>query len=114
MVETTTGNANLTFDRAATAPHPTDGSAWVFGGVDSTGLETAKLWKLLTNTGGAPTVTQVLFPPSPAPSARKLAGMAYLSPCAGMAGACLVLLGGDKAGTLYGDVWVFDLTLNVW
>jgi hypothetical protein len=114
MVETFTGNANLTFDRAATAPHPTDGSVFVFGGVDPSGLESAMLWRLSTQTGGAPTVTQVPFPASPAPSARKSAGMAYLTPCAGMAGACLVLIGGDRSGTLLGDVWVFDLTLNVW
>jgi hypothetical protein len=114
MVETFTGDANMTFDRAATAPHPTDGSAWVFGGVDASGLETATLWKLATNTGGRPTVSQVSFPASPAPAARKLGGMAYVSPCAGMTGACLVLIGGDKGGALFGDVWVFDLTLNRW
>jgi hypothetical protein len=114
IVETFTGNANLTFDRAATAPHPTDGSVYVFGGVDASGLETAKLWRLLTNTNGAPSVSQVVFPASPAPSARKLAGMAYLSPCAGMTGACLVLLGGDKGGALFSDVWVFNLELNAW
>ena len=68
MVETFTGDANMTFDRAATAPHPTDGSAWVFGGVDASGLETASLWKLATNTGGRPTVSQVSFPASPAPA----------------------------------------------
>jgi hypothetical protein len=33
-------------------------------------------------------------PAAPAPSARKQAGLAYLSPCAGMTGACLVLIGG--------------------
>jgi hypothetical protein len=31
-----------------------------------------------------------------------------------MAGACLVLLGGDKGGALFSDVWVFNLELNAW
>ena len=106
--------ANLTFDRSASAPHPTDGSVYVFGGVSATGSETNSLWRVVAGPiGQTPAVTAIPFA-APAPSPRKLAGMAYLSPCPAMTGACLVVLGGDLQGALLGDVWVFDLTLSKW
>ena len=112
----TLGLANISFDRAASAAHPSDGSVYLFGGLGATGFETNSLWRIATATGGAPPQPALITPAgaSPRPPARKLAGMAYLSPCPAMAGACLVLLGGDTQGALLGDVWVFDLTALVW
>ena len=109
--------ANVSFDRAAAAPHPTDGSSYLFGGVDAAGAETNELWQLSASTSGAPQASAITpAAASPRPLARKLAGMAFLTGCntPTIAGACLVLIGGDNAGTLLGDVWVFDLTARVW
>jgi len=105
---------NMSFDGAAVAAHPTDGSVYVFGGTDGSGKETNTLWRVNSATSGLPVSSRIIFPLSPAPTARKLAGMAYITPCPAMAGACLVLIGGERSGTLLNDVWVYDLTANVW
>jgi len=116
IIETPLSSNTASLEYSAVASHPTDGSTYFFGGVSSSGIETATLWLLNANTAGAPSVTQIVFPVSPAPSARRLAGMAYLTSCntVTITGACLVLLGGERAGVLLGDVWVFDLSARVW
>ena len=109
--------ANVSFDRAAAAPHPTDGSTYLFGGVNAAGADTNTLWRLRADTGGAPLAAAITpAAASPLPPPRKLAGMAFLASCntPAIAGSCLVLIGGDSAGALLGDVWVFDLTALVW
>ena len=107
-------SVNASFNQAATAPHPTDGSVFVFGGLDANGNALATLWRLQSQTNGLPLSQQISFPASPAPAARFGAGMAYLTNCSGLVGPCLILLGGQTGNTLRSDVWVFDLVLNVW
>jgi hypothetical protein len=105
---------NISFDGAAVAPHPQQPLTYVFGGVDASGRETANLWLVSTSGVGLPTATQVSFPASPAPTARKLSAMAWLPLCPAMTGGCLVLIGGERAGLLLGDVWTFDLAAGRW
>ena len=105
---------NVSFNQAAQAPHPTDGSVFVYGGLDASGNALASLWRVQSQTNGLPLSARMSFPASPAPSARFGAGMAYLSSCAGLSGSCLVLIGGQLGASLLGDVWIFDLVLNTW
>jgi hypothetical protein len=106
--------SNATLDGAANAPHPSDGSTYLFGGANTNGAESNELWLLSASTNGVPSLTAVTPTTTTRPSARKLAGMAYLSNCNTIAGACLVLIGGQRGSTILGDVWVFSLTSRVW
>jgi hypothetical protein len=106
--------SNATLDGAANAPHPSDGSTYLFGGANTNGAESNELWLLSASTNGVPSLTAVTPTTTTRPSARKLAGMAYLSNCNTIAGACLILIGGQRGSTILGDVWVFSLTSRVW
>jgi hypothetical protein len=106
--------SSATLDGAANAPHPSDGSTYLFGGANTDGAESNELWLLSASTNGIPSLTSVTPTTTTRPSARKLAGMAYLSNCNTIAGACLVLVGGQRGSTILGDVWVFSLTSRVW
>ena len=121
-------SSNLTFDRAAQALSPVDGTTvYVFGGMGSgamgaypAGVETNLLWTMTAVTGGTPSAT-LLASCAPAaagiscPTARKSAGLAYQLKCPALVGDCLVLVGGDKAGQPSADVvWVFDLAAGKW
>jgi hypothetical protein len=108
--------SNATFDGAANAPHPSDGSTYLFGGVNANGVESNQLWLLsaLSSLTGAPFMTLITPTTTTRPSTRKLAGMAYLSNCNTISGPCLVLIGGQRGTTILGDVWVFSLTSRVW
>jgi hypothetical protein len=108
------GASSATLDGAANAPHPSDGSTYLFGGANTNGAESNELWLLSASTNGVPSLTSISPTTSTRPSARKLAGMAYLSNCNTIAGACLVLVGGQSGSTIRGDVWVFSLTSRVW
>jgi len=116
MVETPLSSqaSNATLDGAANAPHPSDGSTYLFGGANTAGVESNDLWLLSASTGGVPSLTTITPTTTTRPPARKLAGMAYLSNCNTIAGACLVLIGGQRGSTILGDVWVFSLTSRVW
>ena len=121
-------SSNVTFDRAAQALSPVDGTTvYVFGGMGSgavsgvaAGQETNLLWTLTAATGGTPSATLLFSCASAAagitcPTARKSAGLAYQLACPALAGDCLVLVGGDKAGVPSTDsVWVFDLAAKKW
>jgi hypothetical protein len=108
------GASSATLDGAANAPHPSDGSTYLFGGANTNGAESNELLLLSASTNGVPSLTAVTPTTTTRPSARKLAGMAYLSNCNTIAGACLVLIGGQRGSTILGDVWVFSLTSRVW
>jgi hypothetical protein len=106
--------SNATLDGAANAPHSSDGTTYLFGGANTAGVESNNLWHMSASTGGVPSLTLITPTTTTRPSARKLAGMAYLSNCNTIAGACLVLIGGQRGSTILGDVWVFSLTTRVW
>ena len=106
--------SNATLDGAANAPHPSDGSTYLFGGANTLGVESNNLWLLSASTGGVPSLTTITPTTTTRPPPRKLAGMAYLSNCNTIAGACLVLIGGQRGTTILGDVWVFSLNTRVW
>jgi len=116
MAETSLGSDadNSTLDGAANAPHPSDGSTYLFGGANIAGVESNNLWLLSASTGGVPSLTTITPSTTTRPPARKQAGMAYLSNCNTIAGACLVLIGGQRSTTILGDVWVFSLNTRVW
>jgi hypothetical protein len=106
--------SNATLDGAANAPHPSDGSTYLFGGANTAGVESNDLWLMSAATGSVPSLTTITPTTTTRPPPRKLAGMAYLSNCNTIVGACLVLIGGQRGTTILGDVWVFSLTTSVW